>query len=156
MHVDLTDLKLHSPSEIIGTPFDVDPRFEYPFPEPSSSGSDQLPTLPSLTTSLSASSISSASSSASSAPLNPSFPLYLFLPILSPTRTKVRIDTDSVPVPPSVAEKRRRRSLGLARKVSDGDEASGMPPRPPSDNVDPNQMARRQQLAETGTPHANL
>ena len=36
------------------------------------------------------------------------------------------------------------------------DEASGMPPRHPSDNVDPNQMARRQQLAETGTPHANL
>ncbi len=48
------------------------------------------------------------------------------LPTLSPTRTKVRIDTDSVPVPPSVVEKRRRRSLGLGRKVSDGDEASGM------------------------------
>lgn len=28
----IEDLSLHSPSSIVGTPFDVSPRFEYPFP----------------------------------------------------------------------------------------------------------------------------
>lgn len=43
--LDLSDLSLHSPSSILGTPFDVSPRFEYPFPPSSSSAEpDALPT----------------------------------------------------------------------------------------------------------------
>lgn len=38
-HLSLANLSLHSPSSIVGTPFDVEPRFEYPFP-PSSGGTD--------------------------------------------------------------------------------------------------------------------
>ncbi|KAI0090259.1 hypothetical protein BDY19DRAFT_905290 [Irpex rosettiformis] len=34
-HISLSNLSLHSPSTIVGTPFDVSPRFEYPFPESS-------------------------------------------------------------------------------------------------------------------------
>ncbi|KAI0671695.1 hypothetical protein C8Q78DRAFT_991269 [Trametes maxima] len=32
--IDLGSLNLHSPSSIVGTPFDISPRFEYPFPAP--------------------------------------------------------------------------------------------------------------------------
>ena len=35
-HPPLGKLSLHSPSSIVGTPFDLSPRFEYPFPSPSS------------------------------------------------------------------------------------------------------------------------
>ncbi|KAI0749369.1 hypothetical protein C8Q80DRAFT_619996 [Daedaleopsis nitida] len=32
--IELSSLNLHSPSSIVGTPFDLSPRFEYPFPNP--------------------------------------------------------------------------------------------------------------------------
>ncbi|KAJ3479577.1 hypothetical protein NLI96_g8967 [Meripilus lineatus] len=32
-HLSLDDLSLHSPSSVLGTPFDASPKFEYPFPE---------------------------------------------------------------------------------------------------------------------------
>ncbi|OJT03383.1 hypothetical protein TRAPUB_6052 [Trametes pubescens] len=35
--IDLGSLNLHSPSSIVGTPFDISPRFEYPFPSASRS-----------------------------------------------------------------------------------------------------------------------
>lgn len=108
-----TGLTLHSPSEIIGTPFDVEsPRFEYPFPESSSCPKEPLSNITSA-----ASSISSLASLQS--PLNHITPIHLpqpDIPVLLPVRTKVR--TEMIPIPPGLVEKRHRWSLS-ERKVSD-------------------------------------
>ncbi|KAK0214062.1 hypothetical protein IW262DRAFT_1408355 [Armillaria fumosa] len=105
-----TGLTLHSPSQIIGTPFDVEsPRFEYPFPESSSSPKEPLSNIASA-----ASSISSLQS-----PLNHITPIHLLqpdIPVLQPARTKVR--TEMIPIPPGLVEKRHRWSIG-ERKTSD-------------------------------------
>lgn len=42
--IDLGSLNLHSPSSIVGTPFDISPRFEYPFP-PASRPSPYPPSI---------------------------------------------------------------------------------------------------------------
>ncbi|KAG7444756.1 uncharacterized protein BT62DRAFT_933806 [Guyanagaster necrorhizus] len=105
-----TELRLHSPSEIIGTPFDIEsPRFEYPFPEPSSSPAEPLNCLASA-----ASSISSLQS-----PLNHITAIHLpqpDIPSFVPVRTKVR--TETIPIPPGLVEKRHRWSL-IERRVSE-------------------------------------
>lgn len=100
--LDLSDLSLHSPSSILGTPFDVSPRFEYPFPPSSSSAEpDALPTSLNPITS----------------PFLAPFPA-VFLPTLpssmpfsrpearchSPTHPKLQ--PRDPPVPPTLAKKR--------------------------------------------------
>jgi hypothetical protein len=104
------DLTLHSPSEIIGTPFATSStRFEYPFPDSSSSQSSpeplfqQSPTLPPLTTSISSVSLTSTTS-------NHSFSLPQDLPSFS--HPKLRSSRDP-PIPPGLARKRHRWSLAL-------------------------------------------
>ncbi|KAL0945397.1 hypothetical protein HGRIS_000891 [Hohenbuehelia grisea] len=105
--VSLSDLDLHSPSQIIGTPFAVNSsRFEYPFPETSSPSSQ-----------------SSSSFSQSPQVLSSSFP-YSSTPISPPLsgtsppsftsyfQSKLRLDKEP-PMPPSLAKKRFRWSMGL-------------------------------------------
>jgi len=104
------DLALHSPSNIIGTPFTTTSApYEYPFPEsPTDTDSGVLP---------SSSSFSQAPSFASSPPRLTHFP-----PDLphnySPTHPKLR--PANPPVPPSLAKKRQQWSLGILRRRSSG------------------------------------
>ncbi|KAK0204419.1 hypothetical protein DFS33DRAFT_1382302 [Desarmillaria ectypa] len=104
------ELTLHSPSTIIGTPFDIDsPRFEYPFPESSSCPTETLHSLTSA-----ASSISSLAFLQSS--------LNHDIPALLPVRTKVR--TDTIPIPPGLVEKRHRWSLNERKMSGQGEDGS--------------------------------
>ncbi|KAK2462971.1 hypothetical protein APHAL10511_005023 [Amanita phalloides] len=130
----MTDLALHSPSPIVGTPFATSARFEYPFPDCSASSS-------SLAASLASS--SSSPGSHSSCPLN--FPIslppsvhfhrpfaFVSQPSLSsaatnshsPTHPKLRLQNP--PVPPTLIKKRIRWNLSyLARKKeTPADEAA--------------------------------
>ncbi|KIY68696.1 hypothetical protein CYLTODRAFT_421351 [Cylindrobasidium torrendii FP15055 ss-10] len=124
------NLKLHSPSQIIGTPFAVDlPRFEYPFPAESSRSppADILSNAPSMTSSP-ASPLSSAGSLSSlcGVPTLQSVSVLAStyaspppeLQGLSPARVKKRLDT--IPVPPSVRHKRKR---PIQRKSSGGEDS---------------------------------
>ncbi|KAF8896536.1 hypothetical protein BD779DRAFT_1496395 [Infundibulicybe gibba] len=99
----LSQISLHSPSQIVGTPFTIDaPPFEYPFPDTSDSSTPS--TSPSQhflsTTPPTTSSFSTAFS-----PTAPDIPTY------SPTHPKMR--AASPPVPPGLAKKRQRWSLGI-------------------------------------------
>ncbi|KAI0926225.1 hypothetical protein AcV5_008739 [Taiwanofungus camphoratus] len=47
-HFCLGELNLHSPSSIVGTPFDLSPRFEYPFPTPPALPEPEIPLSTSL------------------------------------------------------------------------------------------------------------
>jgi hypothetical protein len=130
----LTDLALHSPSQIVGTPFAVNSTpFEYPFPETNSTSTPHaLPvacSLPTLSYNLSqapfspsaASSVPLLSSSSPvhlSSPSPPSmqhyptsFPPPQDMPAYSPTHPKMR--TGNPPVPPGLVKKRQRWSLSL-------------------------------------------
>ncbi|KAJ6621390.1 hypothetical protein B0H10DRAFT_2215312 [Mycena sp. CBHHK59/15] len=136
----LTDLALHSPSQVIvGTPFsDINStRFEYPFPDKASTSSSpepfmnnspplNSPTFSSLSASPSSSAIISSSQSQLTLNTPPtlqhfpaSFPPPLDLPNYSLTHPKMR--TFNPPVPPSLVKKRQRWTLGLGslgRKLS--------------------------------------
>ncbi|KAK0470254.1 uncharacterized protein EV420DRAFT_1499353 [Desarmillaria tabescens] len=129
MPVGQTELTLHSPSTIIGTPFDVEsPRFEYPFPESSSRPTETLHSLVSA-----ASSISSLASLQS--PLNHITPIHLpqpDIPALLPVRTKVR--TETIPIPPGLVEKRHRWSLGERKLCGEGEDSSNKGDRPSERN----------------------
>ena len=110
-----------------------------PPPPDSAAGSgslDQFPVLPSLSSSMSSTSVSSNSTSGSLSPMASTSPLHpvsmfagSFVPTppelqgLTPIRVKGRPQTDNVPVPPGVKEKRRRASLGI-RKSSDESDCS--------------------------------
>ncbi|KAJ7281640.1 hypothetical protein C8J57DRAFT_79867 [Mycena rebaudengoi] len=136
---DLADLSLHSPSQIVGTPFSDtnSARFEYPFPDKSASSSPELystnsvplisPTFSSISPPSSSLAIMSASqpqlvlnSPPSSLHHFPaSFPPPPDLPNYSPTHPKMR--TVNPPVPPALVKRRQRWSLGLgslSRKIS--------------------------------------
>ncbi|KAJ7077839.1 hypothetical protein B0H15DRAFT_954841 [Mycena belliarum] len=134
----LADLALHSPSSmIVGTPFsDANAtRFEYPFPDKSStSSSPELPmsTSPHHSPAFSNFSPSPSSSGIGSAsqpqlvlnapPLQhfpASFPPPADLPNYSPTHPKLR--TVDPPVPPALVKRRLRWTLGLgslSRRIS--------------------------------------
>lgn len=134
----LSDLTFHTPSQIVGTPFSINaPKFEYPFPETTSSTpepsplSSSLPTLPSIAT-------ASFSFSAASQPLlaTPppvlhhfpnSFPLPPDMPNYSATHPMMRnVAVRDPPVPPGLAKKRHRWSLGLGlQKRSASNESWG-------------------------------
>ncbi|KAF8079305.1 hypothetical protein FPV67DRAFT_1444457 [Lyophyllum atratum] len=151
----LSDLALHSPSsQIVGTPFTTESRFEYPFPDSSSSPSDApspsssvilTPGFPSVCTSASFPSSSSQSLTLSSSPPSmtspfpPTFPLPANLPTYSSTHPKMR--AGDPPVPPGLVKKRQRWSLGLLRRrssnssqTSEGSPRSAPPPLSPSSN----------------------
>ncbi|PSR74233.1 hypothetical protein PHLCEN_2v9977 [Hermanssonia centrifuga] len=91
----LSDLSLHSPSSILGTPFDVSPRFEYPFPVPNHSGEPDF-MLPSSLSSVS----SPLMAFTSSLGYAPRAEVHSY----SPTHPKL-LPRDP-PVPPGLAKKR--------------------------------------------------
>lgn len=99
--LDLSDLSLHSPSSILGTPFDVSPRFEYPFPPSSTSAESDAPwtslnviTSPFMTY-----------SSAFLPTLPPSLPISRpEARCHSPTHSKLQ--PRDVPIPPTLVKKR--------------------------------------------------
>ncbi|KAJ3712156.1 hypothetical protein C8R42DRAFT_320366 [Lentinula raphanica] len=107
----LSDLSLHSPSNIVGTPFTVNSApYEYPFPPNAHSLPDSHfppltpPSLLSASLSLSGPTVALSSSP----PFGPDARSY------SPTHPKMRqVDP---PVPPGLAKKRQRWSLTLTRR----------------------------------------
>ncbi|KAJ3795856.1 hypothetical protein GGU11DRAFT_746688 [Lentinula aff. detonsa] len=122
----LSDLSLHSPSNIVGTPFTVNSvPYEYPFP-PNAQSSDAIfppltpPSLLSASLSLSGPTVALSTSS----PFGPDARSY------SPTHPKMRpVDP---PVPPGLVKKRQRWSLTLTRRensfgsqTSEGSTSSG-------------------------------
>jgi hypothetical protein len=127
--LNISDIVLHSPSNIIGTPFATDSApYEYPFPDnakatdggenfrPTSSVAS--PSLPSLSSRLSLSMSSSSSphlSSLSTTPPSMSSPPDI-PQRYSPTHPKLR--TGNPPVPPALVKKRQRWSLNLLRRRS--------------------------------------
>jgi len=105
----MPDLQLHSPSNIIGTPYThSNVPYEYPFPRTPSLSSDAL--TPPLLSSFSLSAPTVALST--SPPFGPTLDARVF----SPTHPKLR-NVDP-PVPPTLAKKRQRWSLTLKRRGS--------------------------------------
>lgn len=95
----LANLTLHSPSSIVGTPFDLSPRFEYPFPAGAVSEPDfslAAASYPAFPSALAAFSLLSSTSM-------PALPPTTARP--APTHPKLR--SCQPPVPPGLAKKRR-------------------------------------------------
>lgn len=128
----LSKLSLHSPSQIIGTPYHdgaagSSGRFEYPFPattETSDTLSASLPALSSPLSTLSSPSLFSASppthhqSHSYSYPLPaPSAPANY-----SPLHPKLR--SDEPPIPPGLARKLKLRGRGRSSSTGSGSEES--------------------------------
>ncbi|KIK52656.1 hypothetical protein GYMLUDRAFT_963843 [Collybiopsis luxurians FD-317 M1] len=112
----LSDLRLHSPSNIIGTPFTVDSSpYEYPFPAPNTRSSPSFEafrpplTPPSLLT-------NSLTLSGPTVALSTSPPFGPDARSFSPTHPKLRISDP--PVPPGLVNRRMRWSLNLTRRDS--------------------------------------
>ncbi|KAI0635887.1 hypothetical protein C8Q77DRAFT_1155636 [Trametes polyzona] len=114
--IDLGSLNLHSPSSIVGTPFDISPRFEYPFPPSTCSPAFSsiyeidpvVPAFPALATHVAA--------AASLPPLSISAPLPTFSAVLpgrargesrSFSPTHLKLQPRDPPVPPSLVKKRK-------------------------------------------------
>lgn len=98
----LGNLVLHSPSSIVGTPFDLSPRFEYPFPDGVEQGfslSTSLPNFPSPLMSFGAPSFAVSSLPFTTAPRSRAEKG------ASPTHPKLH--AREPPVPPGLAKKRR-------------------------------------------------
>lgn len=128
-HLSLANLSLHSPSSIVGTPFDVEPRFEYPFP-PSSGGTD-----------------GDSISRHGSMHLSPTFSPVTFAPSSLPlSRGEVRtvslkLQARDPPVPPGLAKKKRN-TMELSkpthtRKRSHSATPAGRDPMPGSSEPEP-------------------
>ncbi|KAF5384840.1 hypothetical protein D9615_000909 [Tricholomella constricta] len=119
----LPELVPRSPSsQIIGTPFTTETRFEYPFPDTSSPSDASSMVLSSSFPSLSASaSFHSLIASSSSPSITTQFPPTFPVPAYSSTHPKLRIPDP--PVPPGLIKKRQRWSLGLLRRRSSSHES---------------------------------
>lgn len=144
MTLALPNVPLHSPSDIIGTPFATDSApYEYPFPDPSATtitDRDGLPfsspwtnlshssSFPSL---LSGSSfqVSSSSSTLPSLSTPPSIMSH-FPPDVPHTysSTHPKLRPINPPVPPALVKKRQRWSLDLLRRRSSGGSSSDVGP----------------------------
>ncbi|KAI0327803.1 hypothetical protein GY45DRAFT_1081242 [Cubamyces sp. BRFM 1775] len=118
--IDLGSLNLHSPSSIVGTPFDISPRFEYPFPP--ATCSPPFPSFFEFDPSMASFPYPALSTSIPSAPpvVPPvSIPSYPLPPIAVGLPGRARAETRSFspthprlqprdpPVPPSLVKKRR-------------------------------------------------
>ncbi|KAI0787761.1 hypothetical protein C8Q74DRAFT_630686 [Fomes fomentarius] len=104
--IDLATLDLHSPSSIVGTPFDLSPRFEYPFSLSTSVASDIDTLIPSLST-------YPSSLASLDFHMHTSMSLPPSLPSSVPPRTKREIRSFSPtqskrdpPIPPGLVKKR--------------------------------------------------
>ncbi|KAI0775247.1 hypothetical protein BD413DRAFT_471570 [Trametes elegans] len=128
--IHLDNLSLHSPSSIVGTPIDISPRFEYPFPPVTCS-----PPFPSIydfdpgASSFSALPSTVAAMSPVVSPIPISFP---FPPIASVLPGRARGETRSFspthprlqprdpPIPPSLVKKRKLNKAGAAESAPSG------------------------------------
>ncbi|CAL1716030.1 unnamed protein product [Somion occarium] len=102
----LGDISLHSPSSILGTPFDVSsPKFEYPFPltVPESGIITPPSSIPSISSPLSF--FPDSNHSIMSSALPPSMPNHT--PKSHQPSTHMRLPSRDPPVPPGLAKKRR-------------------------------------------------
>ncbi|KAK7691018.1 hypothetical protein QCA50_006121 [Cerrena zonata] len=123
----LNEIAFHSPSSIIGTPFDISPRFEYPFP---------LSSEPDPITLLSTSSITSPLSHLPGPylPSAPSMVLSTPMPLARPTySTHLKLKakpSKEPPVPPGLAKKRWSINLNINTKVQHVQPAPVVPSRP--------------------------
>ncbi|KAI0359914.1 hypothetical protein OH77DRAFT_1517492 [Trametes cingulata] len=120
--IDLSGLNLHSPSSIVGTPFDISPRFEYPFPPATCSPpfpsiydfDPALPTIPPL-----GSHMSAFPSIAPPPVASTSFP-FMSGALTGRTRGDIRsfspthpkLQSRDPPIPPSLVKKRRLHKAG--------------------------------------------
>ncbi|KAL6298413.1 hypothetical protein BKA93DRAFT_696870, partial [Sparassis latifolia] len=104
-HISLGNLTLHSPSSIMGTPFDLSPRFEYPFPPNVDPAEHTLPaTMPTMPTF--SSSLVSFPASFLSVPL-PQLPMPSTRADRNHSHTHMRMQTRDPPMPPGLAKKGR-------------------------------------------------
>ncbi|KAI0763497.1 hypothetical protein BD413DRAFT_616372 [Trametes elegans] len=123
--IDLSNLNLHSPSSIVGTPFDISPRFEYPFPPATCSplfpsvhdfdpGASSFAALPAVD-------MTNIPSIPSPMPGSfPSFPVATVLPgrargetrNFSPTHPKLQ--SRDPPVPPGLVKKHKLNKVAAA------------------------------------------
>ena len=126
--VNLDEIPLNSPSsKIVGTPFAIDnTRFEYPFPDTSSSGSssatsDFSGSLPSSSCSTSFPTLSTSSQLLTQL----SFPPPSHHPSCNTTHPKMKLQTNP-PIPPNLVKRGLRRNLGFLRrrKSSTGSQQS--------------------------------
>ncbi|KAI0714267.1 hypothetical protein C8T65DRAFT_738734 [Cerioporus squamosus] len=118
--IELSDLVLHSPSSIVGTPFDLSPRFEYPFPPPgcppqvsyhdydgmfSQSGmhSSPLATFPSVPP-------LSAPVNMPSVPYGGAIPAKVKSDARSFSPTHIKLNSRDPPVPPGLVKRRLHRN----------------------------------------------
>ncbi|OSX58807.1 hypothetical protein POSPLADRAFT_1075734 [Postia placenta MAD-698-R-SB12] len=96
----LAGLALHSPSPIVGTPFELSPRFEYPFPASASAHGDPYPyAAPAFAASASLPNLGALPgprAGTDAKGLSPAHP-----------KLRVRLRDREPPVPPSLARKRR-------------------------------------------------
>lgn len=113
----LSDLTLHSPSSIVGTPFDVSPRFEYPFPPSDSSSEIDISSSPAFhAMTQTYMPYPPGSFGAHSHYYSPPMPSSRSERSYSPTRPK-RLLRDP-PIPPSLAKKRLSIGFSVSHKRS--------------------------------------
>ncbi|RDX57342.1 hypothetical protein OH76DRAFT_1550616 [Lentinus brumalis] len=118
--IELDTLVLHSPSSIVGTPFDPSPRFEYPFPAPgctpqfgndydpmhtqgtmfSSSSHAAYPSVPPL----------AAPANASSITYGGAVPSKVKVDVRGFSPTHIKLNPRDPPVPPRLAKRRLHRN----------------------------------------------
>ncbi|KAF8813409.1 hypothetical protein BYT27DRAFT_7084257 [Phlegmacium glaucopus] len=128
--INLDNLPLHSPSQIVGTPFANDnTRFEYPFPETNrtcSSGSDPpTPGFSSPTTSSPSSGSFPTLSTSSQLLTQLSFPPSSHYPSHNATHPKMKVQANP-PIPPNLIKRRLKWGLNLLgrRRSSAGSQQS--------------------------------
>ncbi|KAL7279167.1 hypothetical protein ACG7TL_007007 [Trametes sanguinea] len=115
-HIDLGSLNLHSPSSIVGTPFDISPRFEYPFPPTTCSPpfpsvyefDPVMPFFPALASAMSMPCVPpSVSIPFAVSPIAASLPGRTRMETRGYSPTHPRLQPRDPPVPPSLVRKRK-------------------------------------------------
>ncbi|KAI0368599.1 hypothetical protein BV20DRAFT_447276 [Pilatotrama ljubarskyi] len=119
--LDLSSLNLHSPSSIVGTPFDVSPRFEYPFPPATCSPpfpsiydfDPALPSIPPLYSHMSAfPSMAPPPASTSTHFMSGALTSRTRGDTRSFSPTHPKLQSRDPPIPPSLVKKRRLHKAG--------------------------------------------
>ncbi|KAF9007524.1 hypothetical protein BDQ17DRAFT_1422886 [Cyathus striatus] len=138
MLTNLPDLALHSPNgQIVGTPFTTNNnnKFEYPFPDSSSSSADSslssyLSGNPSFSSSfptiISPNQLSSSPPSLSNFPTT--FPPQSEISNYTPAHPKMRQPNSPPPMPPGLVKKKHRWSLGLLGRRRSSQTSEGSTP----------------------------
>ena len=141
-HICLANLSLHSPPSFLGTPFDVSPRFEYPFP-PAPSEPDSAITLPLFSPFAPISSSVYVHHALTSFPPHsvppPPQPLHIHRPERASSPTHPKLVPKDPPIPPSL----------VAKKKSNGNNKVFSLPSPPP-------TRRQRKRSRSTTPERGL